>query len=531
MRPGVWGTASRGKVDLLVAGSGLAGLAAAHEACSRGARVMVVTAAGYGDGASRHAQGGIAIPCDSDDVAAHVADTLEAGRGLCESAAVRGIVGEAPDALSWLERLGMRFDQGCALEGGHSRARVRHREGDRTGAHIMNAVGAALRRHPNSPEIVTGHRVIALCRDGQRVTGALLQGDSSPVPVRARAVLLATGGLGRLYARSSNPPGAVGEGIAIGVLAGAIARDMEFVQFHPTVTPGGILLTEALRGAGARLINGAGEYFMSRYEPESRDLAPRDVVARAVRRETIARGCVYLDIGQVDALERRFPSLAKYLARSSVGGCARYVPIMAAAHYGIGGLKTDLDGRTTLDGLYAAGEVASTGLHGANRLASNSMLEALVMGRRAARAALDESPASVRAGTAVATCALSRDQIGWIPQAMDMYAGVSRSGARLRALAERLSSLRRCAAGSRPDGAGPAAMHQALVAELIVRGALLREESRGVHWRADSAAGTGQAAYHLELSYDSARQDKGHCGSIRHKTCNCEGHRSLFQHR
>ncbi len=468
---------------------------------------MIVTADRCGDGASRHAQGGIAIPRDAHDVAVHAADTLAAGRGLCEPAAVRSIIGDAPEALTWLERLGMSFDDGCSLEGGHSRARVRHRDGDRTGAYLMDTVGEALSRQPNGPEILAGHRVIALCRAGRRVTGALIRGDSTPVSIGARAVLLATGGLGRLYACTSNPVGASGEGIAVGVLAGAVARDMEFVQFHPTVAPEGFLLTEALRGAGARLVNAAGQYFMSRYEPELRDLAPRDVVARAVRRETLAHGRVFLDIGSVDSVERRFPSLAEYLARRP-GGSVRYVPVMPAAHYGIGGLKTDLEGRTTLAGLYAAGEVASTGLHGANRLASNSMLEALIVGRRAARAALDDSPGPGRAGRVMATCGLPRDQVAWLPEAMETHAGVSRSSPRLCTLGERLSWLRKLSVRCGFEGSGSESAHQVVVAELIVRGALLRKESRGVHWRVDASADEKQAARHLELSHDSGQSGK-----------------------
>ncbi|HYW75179.1 MAG TPA: FAD-binding protein [Gammaproteobacteria bacterium] len=508
MKAGERHAAAVGTVDLLVAGSGLAGLSAALEACSMGARVMIVTAGQCGDGASRHAQGGVAIPCDTDDVAMHMADTLDAGRGLCEPAAVRSIIGEAPGALSWLERLGMQFDDGCALEGGHSRARVRHREGDRTGAHMMDAVGQALLRQPNGPEIVSGHRVIALCRTGTRITGALIRGHCGPVQVKARAVLLATGGLGRLYACSSNPAGAFGEGVAVGVLAGAVARDMEFVQFHPTVTPEGVLLTEALRGAGARLVNAAGQYFMSRYEPELRDLAPRDVVARAVRRETLFHGRVFLDVGKVESLRQRFPSLARYLDWTPGDRCPRYVPVLPAAHYGIGGLKTDLDGRTTLQGLYAAGEVASTGLHGANRLASNSMLEALVMGRRAARAALGELSEPGRAGRAAPMRGLPRDQADWIPSAMEMYAGVSRSGARLCRLQEQLSALRRLSAECMFDGSGSESAHQVVVAELIVRAALLREESRGVHWRADASGDEERDARHLELSHDPDSSDE-----------------------
>ncbi len=524
MRPGVRRFSTSGKVDLLVAGSGLAGLAAALEACALGARVMVVTAGQCGDGASRHAQGGMAIPCDSDDVAAHVADTLEAGRGLCETAVVHSIIGEAPSALSWLEGLGMSFDSGCAREGGHSRARVRHRGGDRTGAHIMDAVGGSLARYPNKLQIVAGHRVIALCSDGQKVSGALLQGTSRPARVDASAVILATGGLGGLYARSSNPAGAFGEGIAIGVLAGAVARDMEFVQFHPTITPDGTLLTEALRGAGARLINANGEYFMERYEPALRDLAPRDVVSRAVRCESMAQGRVFLDIGSVKSLKQRFPSLSSYLTRMPACHSMRFVPVTPAAHYGIGGLKTDLEGRTTLDGLYAAGEVASTGLHGANRLASNSMLEALIMGRRAARAALNDLQTLSGAVRTLPVYAMPSDQVGWIPRAMERYAGVSRSGMMLRKLEERLLSLgEHVARHPSRHGYGSESAHQALVARLIVRGALLRTESRGAHWREDAITGEESAAYHLELCHDPGSQDKSGAGLLHHMVaCNQE---------
>lgn len=503
MRPGIQRFARAGKADLVVVGSGLAGLAAAHEACAAGARVMIVTAGDYGDGASRHAQGGIAIARDADDVSSHIADTLDAGRGLCDTAAVHSIIGEGPQTLAWLEGHRLRFDPGCALEGGHSRARVRHRGGDCTGAHITGGVSERLLGHPNTPEIASWHRVVSLCRNGSRVTGVLMQGTAGPVIVDAGAVVLATGGLGRLYARSSNPAGACGEGVALGVLAGAVARDMEFVQFHPTVTADGTLLTEALRGAGARLVNAAGEYFMRRYEPEAGDLAPRDVVARAVRAETLAHGGVFLDVGRVGALEQRFPSLAAWLLRSAGGRTMRCIPVTPAAHYAVGGLKTDLWGRTTLDGLYAAGEVASTGLHGANRLASNSMLEALVMGRRAARAALDEWPATRRPGHPVRMRGIAPDLIGWLPGAMAADAGVSRNGVSLEGLDTRLLQAWRQAGYTR-DGAGSRSMHHVLAARLVVRGALSRTESLGVHWRDDDVVDAGEAPNHMEVSLDPA---------------------------
>lgn len=513
MRPGIERFARVGKVDLVVVGSGLAGLAAAHEACAAGARVLVVTAGNYGDGASRHAQGGIAIACDTDDVVAHIADTLGAGRGLCDTAAVGSIIGEGSATLVWLEGHGVRFDAGCGMEGGHSRARVRHRGGDRTGAHITGAVSERLLGQPNAPEVASCHRVISLCHNGSRITGVLMQGTNHPVTVDAGAVILATGGLGRLYARSTNPAGACGEGVALGVLAGAVARDMEFVQFHPTVTADGTLLTEALRGAGARLVNAAGDYFMRRYEPEAGDLAPRDVVARAVRTETLAHGGVFLDLRSVAALEQRFPSLAAWLLRSARCRALRCIPISPAAHYAVGGLETDLEGRTTLDGLYAAGEVASTGLHGANRLASNSMLEALVMGRRAARATLHELPAIRRSGQPLRTRCVARDAVGWLPAAMDASAGVSRNGVSLDALEKRLVQVWSRTEYTR-HGTGSRHVHQALAADLVVHGALLRTESLGVHWREDAVADAGEAPYHIEVTYDPGAQDENGRGAL-----------------
>lgn len=520
MRSGIGRYRVAASVDLLVVGSGLAGLSAAYEACSSGAKVMLVTAGAVGEGASRCAQGGIAIPRDADDVDSHVADTLEAGRGLCDADSVRSIIEEGPLALSWLQGHGMRFDNDCAREGGHSRARVRHREGDRTGAHIVNIVAAALLGHPNAPEVASGHRVVSLCRSGERVTGALVLGPSGAVVVNAGAVVLATGGLGRLYARSSNPAGASGEGVALGILAGAVARDMEFVQFHPTVSSDGVLLTEALRGAGARLVNSAGEYFMRRYEPRAGDLAPRDVVARAVRSEIMTHGAVFLDLGPVPDLDRRFPSLAHYLRTRPGHGPGRQVPVAPAAHYAVGGLKTDLDGRTTLAGLYAAGEVASTGLHGANRLASNSMLEALVMGRRSARATLSGLPAHAGLHRPMVIRGVSPDQAGWMPQAMEAHASVSRNGISLGVLEDRLRSLFSRAEPTLEEAALQTA-HRVLVAHLVVLGALLRPESLGVHWREDTPAVAGSAVYHLELSRADGLDDANR-GRILHRVCRRE---------
>jgi len=292
--------------------------------------------------------------------------------------------------------------------------------------------------------------------------------------------------------------------VALAVLAGAVVRDMEFVQFHPTALVDGSLVTEAVRGAGARLMNAEGDYFMRRYDPQA-DLAPRDVVTRAVRRESLLRGPVKLDLRGVKDLAERFPGLVKRLDERGFRAPEEPVPVMPAAHYAVGGIKTDLMGRTTVEGLYAVGEVASTGMHGANRLASNSMLEALVMGRRSARAALCGLREMHRPGAALSVRSIPPGLIEWLPRAMALQAGVLRDGPALEALETRLATLWR---RSLPGWTDAEFAHHVLVSRLIVRGALQRREIRGVHWRTDAAADVARP-YHLEQSY-SACGDAGH---------------------
>lgn len=487
-RRGIAGTA-----DLLIIGAGLAGLAAAYTAAARGARVVLVTLGPRAPGASSFAQGGIAVPRGLCDVPAHVRDTVEAGRGICEQRAVESIVGEAIEVFRWLRRRGARFDRGYGREGGHSLARIRHRGGDRTGAHTVSALAAAVAALRRPPIVLAGQRAVSLCRHGRTVTGALLRSGRGELrQFQAGAVLLATGGLGRLYARSTNPPGACGEGLALAFLAGAVIRDVEFVQFHPTVLPDGVLVTEAVRGAGARLLNGRGEYFMERYASAA-DLAPRDVVARAVWREAALHGPVGLDLRGVRGLPERFPGLFQHLDSRGYRPLTEPIPVAPAAHYSVGGIKTELDGRTSVVGLYAAGEVASTGLHGANRLASNSMLEALVMGRRAAGAALDHLGSVSQAGKPLPMTAIG-ERIAWLPRAMLRHAGLLRDGASLRALDRRLARLCREAV---PAQCSTVSALRILTARLIVHGALWREERCGVHWRSDSVR-RGSPAYHLD---------------------------------
>ncbi len=490
---------------MLIIGAGLAGLTAVCHATAAGARVMVVTKGVTGEGASQWAQGGVAVPCGADDVASHVRDTLTAGRGLCEPEAVQSIIGEGMSVAEWLRSLGMRFDAERAREGGHTRARILHREGDRTGAYIMQAVGRALSALPAIPVVLEGHRVLSLCMRAETVTGVWVQSPGGePFQVDARAVILATGGLGRLYARSTNPQGACGEGVALALAAGAVVRDMEFIQFHPTALPDGSLVTEAVRGAGARLINAAGDYFMARYDPAG-DLAPRDVVARAVFRESVKAEPVRLDLRSVKHFAARFPGLVDRLHGLGYRPLQEPIPVAPAAHYAIGGIKTDLDGRTTMHGLYAAGEVASTGLHGANRLASNSMLEALVMGRRAALGALEDRQAASGRGRPLPVSAVTQEAIAWLPGAMESAVGVMRDGATLVALEERLSRILKRAVEAVH---GVEFAQQAQVARLIVRGAQARAQSLGVHWRSDAASDTVLSPYHLDRWRTSTGEER-----------------------
>ncbi|HEX8181359.1 MAG TPA: L-aspartate oxidase, partial [Pyrinomonadaceae bacterium] len=389
------------ETDFVVVGSGIAGLRAALEIAAGGARVVVLTKERAAESNTEYAQGGVAVALsDDDETSLHEDDTQAAGAGLCDERAVRVLVEDGRRYMRELIEWGAEFDrEGGRLlftqEAAHSRRRILHAGGDATGHEIVRALLARARAdariqflaHAATEELIVED---GFCR-GVRYLDPLVRASRS---VRARAVVLASGGAGQLYLHTTNPQVATGDGMAMAYAAGAELADMEFVQFHPTAlnVEGAprFLLSEAMRGEGGLLRNAEGKRFMPRYH-ERAELAPRDIVSRAIvaELERTATRTAFIDMTALDArfLRRRFPKIYDTCLRYGLDITREPVPVSPAAHYIMGGVRTDLDGRTTVPGLYAAGEVACTGVHGANRLASNSLLEGLVFGARAGRAA------------------------------------------------------------------------------------------------------------------------------------------------
>ncbi|MBA4789898.1 MAG: L-aspartate oxidase [Rhizobiales bacterium] len=480
---------------VIVVGAGVAGLAVALELAPLPVLLVAPDAPGARP-ATALAQGGIAAALGPDDAPAfHAEDTQAAGAGLCDPAIVARVTSAAEAVVSRLLAWGTALDRNPdgtlarGLEAAHGRARILHAGGDATGHHILEALAARtaashIRRIPA--------RARQLAMRGDRVTGLWCEtAPGEPVLLRGRAVILATGGVGALYAATTNPPGATGTGLALAARAGAVLRDMEFVQFHPTALDVGAdplpLATEALRGAGATLVDGTGAPVMAGIP--GGDLAPRDVVARALHARLAAGGRVFLDARGAPGTDfaRRFPSVHALCARYGIDPARALLPVRPAAHYHMGGVKVDDAGRTSLAGLYACGEVASTGLHGANRLASNSLLEALAFAQWIADDIRDR-PAPVMGAQ---DTRLTPGEPGITPELrrmMEAQAGVVRDAAGLSALLETLL---------------PRAAHSdaALTAAFIAFGALRREESRGAHLRTDFP-GTG-AARHGEITIDA----------------------------
>jgi L-aspartate oxidase len=489
------------ETDYLIVGAGIAGLRAAIELCETG-RVLVVTKEALGESNTNYAQGGIAVAMSGDDdVALHLEDTVNAGDGLVDREAARVLVEEGPLRVEELLRWGTGFDREngklmLTREGAHSRNRILHANGDATGAEIGRSLLAHARAQENITLLEWTTTADLIVEDGAVVGAMLLDAGGELVSVRARAVLLASGGAGQVYSDTTNPAVATGDGIAMAWRAGAEISDMEFYQFHPTALslPGvsRFLLSEALRGEGAYLRNARGERFMERYHPLL-ELAPRDVVARAITREgRSADGMplpVHLDMRHVTKIDlhRRFPGISGFLVQHGLELSRDLIPVRPAAHYLMGGVRTDADGRTSLPRLYAAGEVACTGVHGANRLASNSLLEGLVFGARAASAMRETGavPAHGAEDEREFSAAPAGNEAGLLKQLQQQMwrdAGLLRDAAGLSAMQQTLERLRVAPTAER-SSLELANLHA--VAELIVLSALAREESRGAHYRND----------------------------------------------
>jgi L-aspartate oxidase len=509
--------------DLIVVGSGVAGLYAALRAAPH-RRVLLVTKGALEESNTRYAQGGIAVALSAaDSPELHRRDTIAAGDGLCTSEAVAILTEEAPDCILDLLHLGVPFDRdgdtlAWTLEAAHSRPRVLHAGGDATGASIEKALARAVRAA--GVAVVEHALCTALAVEEGRVRGVDLLVRGAAVRITAPHVLLASGGAGQLFARTTNPAVATGDGLAIAYRAGAQVMDLEFMQFHPTAldVPGApsFLISEAVRGEGGILRDCTGRAFMADYHPAA-ELAPRDVVARAIHQQMMRTGGgVELDVTHLDPalVERRFPSILAFCRRFGIDPLRRPIPVSPAAHYLMGGVRTDSWARTSLPGLFACGEVACTGVHGANRLASNSLLEGLVFARRAVQAMLDDPTGEATFAAPAHSTPLTLPAAGAPP------AGFR---ARLRealwhevGLVRTNHSLRRAAAVLREMSAAadhPVTVEQhetanlALVARLMLAAAEERAESRGAHFRADYAERDAAWLGHLVI-------DRGQIGFV-----------------
>ena len=570
------GSAFAGGRRLIVVGSGIAGLYAALLASEAGADVVLLTKAALADSNTYYAQGGISAvldePSPGDTVAAHIADTLQAGGGHCNPSAVRLLCAEARRDIAGLERFGVRFDMdddgdpALGLEAAHSAPRILHAGGDATGAGIANALICAVLAAQASGKIrLLGHaRTTALIQAGGQVTGVEYLHDGQLKSMEADGVLLATGGAGQLFAQTTNPSIATADGLALAWRAGAAVADLEFFQFHPTCmvrtaeaaesagNQDPLLISEAVRGEGAILVDTRGHRFMPDYHADA-ELAPRDVVSRSIALHLAAlddpNGHVYLDARVIEEtrgagfLAKRFPTISNRTREAGVDWTTELVPVAPAAHYWMGGVSTDLHGRTTVPGLYAAGEVACTGVQGANRLASNSLLEGLVFGRRAVDAFLGDSrvdasgnlhgaaPGSSRTPGARSSIAAwqfeespapgpietSFAQPGEFSRAalrrlMTAKAGVLRTGAQLR---EAGAALAAWSAVVRPESVptveDPREHEDAnllLAAQLLVHAARERRTSLGAHYRGDGmpAAAAAEAVEELDTRYTMSRK-------------------------
>jgi L-aspartate oxidase len=504
--------------SVVIIGSGVAGLVAALRADVAGYVVTLVTKTELAESNTRYAQGGIAAAVFEDDsVAAHIEDTMIAGAGLSARAAVEVLCTEGParirDLIAWgvaFDRSGGSFARG--LEAAHSSARVLHAGGDSTGAAIEWALVDAVRA--SGVRVIEHAFATSLLPDDGRVTGVeLLLTDGSASLVEADAVVLATGGAGHLYPHTTNPSVATGDGVALGLRAGAVLRDLEFFQFHPTALalPGNFLVSEAVRGEGAVLLNARGERFMTTVHPAA-ELAPRDIVARAIAREMALQGGipVRLDATALDAelLASRFPTIDAATRGAGLDWAREPIPVTPAAHYWMGGVATDLHGRTSLPGLFAVGEVANTGVHGANRLASNSLLEAVVFGWRVVDVLTSVAePAPVAELVEAPFDKLRERRVeGPSPARADIQsllwnaAGLQRDGDSLDAAAETLASWSAAAASTVREHENANLLD---LGRALVTAASARRESRGAHYRSDFPHPSDQFAHQLSWAREA----------------------------
>lgn len=496
------------QADFLVIGSGVAGLRAAVELSQEG-RVLVLTKGHPLQSSSIHAQGGVAVAMsEEDDVSIHLTDTLKAGHGLCQKDAVRVLVEEGPERIQELIKWGAKFDKAggkfaFAREAAHSRSRILRARGDATGNEMVRALIARVNRQKNIQRL-DYHFTVDLVVEGGRCCGAVVLDENlgRQFVLPACAVVLSTGGAGQIFARTTNPPNATGDGMAMALRAGAVLQDMEFIQFHPTAlylpSSPPFLLSEAMRGEGGQLRNSKGELFMHRYHPMGA-LAPRDIVSRATWAEMAATKArhIYLDVTHLgaDFIKRRFPTIYATCLRCDIDITEEWIPVSPSAHYIMGGVWTDVNGATTVPGLFAAGEVACSGVHGANRLASNSLLEGLVFGARAAEAAVAYAGRHSLPSLSSYEAAIRPGQFGTLEDAEKLRSslrrtmwgqvGVIRSGESLIRACAQLSRWSQIVSQPFSNRAALEVKNMVQVAQCVAEAALWRENSVGAHYRSD----------------------------------------------